>query len=311
MYLKYFPTDTRSIQHRVFLSALISTLAKSKTDQTQKYAEAVWKALRSPFVLPPSAQTWHKCDWEMIDFGLAGCRLCGSIHCCSADICEDTCQEDDHLVCTISGLCLRPAIATEEFMDTCIPTHNPQMDSNDQAHSRNASVELYVQELLHSDQAYKVFALQKQKVLEKIARSMQVYLNANKDKIDVLKAMSQGVEEAIIRPVAYEYDAQKRMRLVAQCVANILQILSAGSPTFKLNIKTNDFRNTVFGLVYLLKQGIYIGASCVIPSIPELDLYLPNESNVERFFGFRAKYITDVENKCKYIFRVESHKTSL
>ena len=34
-----------------------------------------------------------------------------------------------------------------------------------------------------------------------------------------------------------------------------------------------------------------------------LEEFLPNEALLERFFSFRAKFITDIENKCKYGLR--------
>ena len=75
-------------------------------------------------------------------------------------------------------------------------------------------------------------------------------------------------------------------------------------------MKSGDLRNTIFGLVYLLKTGIYVGCVAIVPRVPELEQFLPHEGQLARYFDFRAKYITDVENKCKFAFRAGQKRLS-
>ena len=48
--------------------------------------ERAWHKLRSPFVLPPASISFHECEYETFDMGLAGCLLCGRVHRCSQQL---------------------------------------------------------------------------------------------------------------------------------------------------------------------------------------------------------------------------------
>ena len=65
-----------------------------------------WRRIRGPFCLPRGLHG-HKCDrhWEVIDGGLAGCRLCGAMHLCFRRSCPTICSNEG-LVCSVTSVCL-------------------------------------------------------------------------------------------------------------------------------------------------------------------------------------------------------------
>ncbi|MGA1398179.1 MAG: hypothetical protein ACO31K_05955, partial [Schleiferiaceae bacterium] len=75
------------------------------TSASRKRVAALWSALRYDFCLPREAVGSHVCQWEVFDFDMAGCKLCGRIHECG-DGC--VCMEsDDAEVCVVTGSCRR------------------------------------------------------------------------------------------------------------------------------------------------------------------------------------------------------------
>lgn len=89
---------------------------------------SLWHALRGPFKVPFNAK--HECKWEMMDHHLSGCRICGRVHRCDTDRCEEILEgepgfhdlivkkragmrcpteqtEDGSIVCQITGICIR------------------------------------------------------------------------------------------------------------------------------------------------------------------------------------------------------------
>jgi hypothetical protein len=91
----------------------------------------LWHDLHAPFRVPFGLHG-HKCTWQLFDDFLAGCSLCGRVHRCDFEVCEDITphecgfrefkhqcdtfarcpvvqmEEDGSIICTITGirLCL-------------------------------------------------------------------------------------------------------------------------------------------------------------------------------------------------------------
>ena len=89
----------------------------------------MWHQLRKPFRVP-FGMPGHLCTWEQIDHHLAGCTICGIVHRCDTDQCEEILQgergfsdmlcmqqkgircpthqtDDGSIVCLITGVCIR------------------------------------------------------------------------------------------------------------------------------------------------------------------------------------------------------------
>jgi hypothetical protein len=71
-------------------------------------SQLIWNQLRGPFLLPVNGCV--KCtDWEMIQFGIVGCRTCGSFHICSFQRCIVT-EIENHHVCNITGCVVKTLV---------------------------------------------------------------------------------------------------------------------------------------------------------------------------------------------------------
>lgn len=102
-------------------------------------AAFLWHDLKGPFPLPLNL-LGHECQWELFDDYMAGCVLCGKVHRCDFDICEEvfpedmeafesyqtgrqqsfrcpTFQTDDDgsVICSITGSCVRSSAFGIEF----------------------------------------------------------------------------------------------------------------------------------------------------------------------------------------------------
>lgn len=67
--------------------------------------QLIWRQIRSPFLLP--VKTCSECfEWEAVEFGIMGCRICGNFHVCSVKTCPIT-EIESHHVCNITGAVVR------------------------------------------------------------------------------------------------------------------------------------------------------------------------------------------------------------
>ena len=263
--------------------------------------EKLWTRLRRPFPLPPSARGLHQCEWEIFGSGQAGCVLCGDIHVCGPMSCKNLVESEDSEVCVISGLCIRGLHSKDEFVDTCIGVNNPHLASND-GHTPTFDVIYgYTYELLLSEQAVSCFRLQQGKLVQRLCKCVQ---DASAQKlptlVDVVATAVQGVGA---QTDSKDFDRARREQLSTLCAEEIESLINKINKYVHFSFKHNDTRNTVFGLTFLLRHGVYVEGTCVVPRVNDLHLFLPNEGLLERCFGFRSKYITDIENKCKYGLR--------
>jgi hypothetical protein len=75
--------------------------ADTAAGKPKTVSQNIWTQLRSPFVLPA-----HGCGtctlWERVEFGIMGCRCCGSFHVCCVTTCPTT-EVENNQVCTITG----------------------------------------------------------------------------------------------------------------------------------------------------------------------------------------------------------------
>jgi hypothetical protein len=276
---------------------------RSPRASTNASAERVWRLLRKPFPLPPSAFGHHVCEWEVFDGTTrAGCRLCSKIHDCSLDKCVTIETEDAH-VCVITGVCVGRVYDNTEFCDTHMAKDNPNLVSNDNIHAWESLVCVHVEELLDSDAAREAYRNFQSKMRQRLFRELSDRLQSAPaaDVFDTVAKVVVSVGTA--RRTSFQYDIDSRRCLIHTCTQHVCEVLRNTHARLRLSMKSGDLRNTIFGLVYLLKSGIYVGCVAIIPRVPELEQFLPHEGQLARYFDFRAKYITDVENKCKFAFR--------
>ena len=240
--------------------------------------------------------------WDRIDAHIMGCKMCGALHICEVGYCDKCVVVDGYEVCEISGICLRPAQSecTQEFYDTVLYTNTP-CEMKEFFCQNFARIESYVSELLLSETTYEIW---KTKLLRTRTRAAKELESLSSDKRSFIERFEMVICNNIKKHhISFAYNESLRRQTMKVCVSQIYHTLSLCAKKFKLGIKNSDLRNTVFGLMYLMREGITFGNICIMPKIECLHCLLPAESCLYKSFGFKPKFITDIENKCKFAFR--------
>lgn len=242
----------------------------------------------------------------MIAGGKAGCVLCGAIHVCDRD-CKDIIQTDEFDVCAVTSVCIRPRqIAAENtFHDTVLFGQSESMKTNDNDNGLYDKVEGFITELIMSEKAMTVLKKQQERTSQRLA-DHAVYQIQNKQQniFDAILCSWQNLSSK--NNIESEMGIEIRQHIANECCAKVYSILNNFTNLFRLNVKTHELRNTVFGIVYLLRDGIKFNSVQILPRVNNLEAILPTENMLDKHFNFKSRYITDLENKCKFVFRTQN-----
>ena len=265
-----------------------------------------WKALRSPFPLSELTVSAHECVWENIDVDKAGCVLCSHVHVCGFGHCQRVVQTTDSLVCEITGLCIRKDnIINEGFSDQVISYGFAEAYTGDNKRVEMwDGIDIFVTELLLSDVARKVHEVERVHHITKLTNSIQRGINKHSSlclNLLTLVEMSMNMNKEVKKYGNFE--EAYRTRIAAECMQQLRSTLPICNKHLNMNVKRTDMRTAVFGLLFLMRSGIYIHDICVLPCIAALGDMLPNESNLMKYFNFKSKNITEIENKFKFHLR--------
>lgn len=260
---------------------------------------SVWKCMRQPFVLPILKERNHVCRWEVFGSGLAGCVICGDIHrCCESGSACILMETEDSQVCTVTGVCVRPVVCeVAEYMDSVMPCqeskHMKTNDNSDHSAVLAASCKNVTNFLLTSKMAFFCF------VHEQFSENH--FFN---DDMKFDSAVDTAAEiQKIVVSIKTKFHLPVRQKAVDDIVETVVYVLKSLFKHLGLTCKQNEISNNVMALLFLMRDGIYVGGICVLPQRPCLQYLLPRESNLFKFFGFKAKIITEIENKIKYSLR--------
>ena len=261
-------------------------------------AEEAWRKLRMPFVLPAAARSVHQCKWELIDFDCAGCVLCGRVHLCSANTCTETAQTEDAVVCLVTGLCVQPkTFAVTEYSDNVI-VFSTLKDRMEVMETRMRLVEVYVREIILSQGAENLAVLEHERRIRKYHSMIAKTLRSER-----IVNLMQLVQAGVCLYTRSVFERRGRERLAVRCTALIQRTICICERNLDLVVKDSEFRFFVLGMIFLMRTGVTMQGLQILRCIPELKIILPSENNVCRHLNFRSKYITDTENKFKYLFR--------
>lgn len=271
----------------------------------------IWKTLHCPFILCGAQKQYHTCKWMVFDSGVAGCVLCGNIHQCASSNCEHVTLTEDSFVCNITGVCINRFIPDEynEYTDTTMPCQESiHMKTNDETSFNIAvksNVKHFLKQLLLSENACKNWKAETFKH-KKTTHVEHLFTNALKKK----KCMVRACEQIIMQDNQNQntFNRCEREKLCKLSEKYIVYLLLQTINMPHLSIRISEIRNHTVGLLYLMRFGIYVYDLCILPALPDLIKYLPRESNLQKKFGIKAKYITDTENKFKFAFRLMQKK---
>lgn len=291
-------------------------------------AQEAWKKLRMPFLLPKSAFHLHVCRWEMIDIDMAGCLICGVIHHCSSTTCTNVEQTSDSMVCLITGVCVQPKLYAEhEYSENVMVYLKDNMEATNR---RFQLIETYVEQLLLSREAKLLSVFEREKSLKKYhtwitrmckhttrSQDRECYTCTASDSHGTYSTHSQHGSEHRVNMVQIlqvglhlyhtsHFNESLRKLVSKHCVNCIRHVMGIACNRLGLAVKDSEMRNFVFGMVFLMRSGVNLGTVCLLPICKHLKNMLPSENNVGKYINFKAKYITDTENRFKYVFRKQS-----
>ena len=255
--------------------------------------------LRKPFALN-SCMSVHKCQWELFDVNKAGCKLCGKLHVCEDGKCLDVEKTHDGVVCCVTGVYLRTVNFQEnEYEDrviSCVPKKH--LYSGDRENDWTCEVENYVLDLLHSPRSIAAFKLSKQRMLMKILNHIHKTTNTN-----VVTGIETAINSHAREVFDMSYNKNERVLLAKRAMKYVLHLIHSCKTKLKIKLKNSEIKIFCFGLLYMMRHGIHTHGIVVLPRLPQLSKILPCESVLQKIFKFKAKHITDVENKFKLILR--------
>jgi len=257
--------------------------------------DSIWRLLRGPFILPENTEKYHACQWEKIDFDKAGCLVCGKIHKCDCITCKDVSTSDDCLICNITGCILNKVLVTNQWTDTCMPC------APETKVEVNNDIQQYLEELLLSAKTEACLAHERKKISEAVEVKMMYHCSEDVEEnaIDSLTKILHKVGGRI----PPDFDIQVRKFVIVTCMRFLNPVVATiqGSHSFR-SFKYNT-RQLVFGLVYLMRTGVYCHSETILPKIDNLQYLVPRECYLRSFYGMSPSIITDTENKLKYLIR--------
>jgi hypothetical protein len=274
----------------------------------------LWRALRRPFALTPEMRHVHKCQWEKIDMGILGCKLCSAIHICSIDSCPST-QSNDATVCTLSGLCLtNKNFVQDDYSDRVAPYIFCASNRTAQRAVTPEQIREMAVYLLLSKQAETAFNIEVRRRAQRMTNSLALTLEdrsacAGANVIRLLEQTQRNFTQQ--NKLLCDFHPDIRKNVIERVVTSVSHIINTCQWQWLRNIKPMELRMYVVGLIYLMRSGVCICRIQVIPCIPLLVYLLPTENLLETTFAFKSKHVTDIENKFKFFFRQMSHETLL
>jgi len=256
---------------------------------------AVWRILRGPFILPDNTETYHACEWEKIDFDKAGCLLCGRVHVCDSITCKDVSTTHDSVICNVTGCVLRNVLVTNQWCDTCMP-----VDSKTEPAVQN-DIEGYIVELLMSSKTKECLVRERRKIFETLEASF-LHEPASASASNAIDSIVSAIHRIGGR-IPADFDTEARQQLVCTCLRFISPVVASiqGSQSFR-SFKYNT-RQLVFGLIYLMRSGVYCHNDTILPKIVNMQFFVPRECYLRVLFDVSPSIITDTENKLKFLVR--------
>jgi hypothetical protein len=289
----------------------------------------LWRAVRRPFALPYRL-AGHDCTqhWEAVDIDVAGCLVCGRVHFCTEtgedklrprfanrsqkqrienmDCSCDPEHCDGHTVCRITGYCVREKVFAEnEFMDTAAPPRAAPPPVVPAVETADTLAQ--VEHVLCSPASRKCLAHENVRLQARATHALQRILRECKARGEqpnacrVAAALAHRMQGA--RMCAPAFDEAQRRRLAeacATCITRLLRSLLHVCPTLLAHTRREA---VVVGLLYLMRTGLLVHNTFVLPRVAALQQLLPLESHLMPYFAVRCKSITETENMLKMLVR--------
>ena len=262
-----------------------------------------WQRLRAPFALVVD-MTAHTHMWECFDCNAAGCLLCGKLHFCAQGVCSDVAAVEDGSVCVITAFCVRTINFQESTYEdrviSCVPQQH--LYSGDSVSNLTENVRFHAHELIASDRALQAYAEEQKRISSRVSQLTYKLMLAKKSRC-ILTVLQECMNRELCNCPPLPYNYEERCALVSKVVYYITHLMSQCRKRLHVRFKQSDLRVLTFGLIYMMRHGIHTQGVTMFPRLSAIRDILPSEPILQRVHKFRAKHITDVENKFKLLLR--------
>lgn len=276
-----------------------------KKDAYRQHLLYIWRQLRKPFTLPPNSKALHVCRWEFIDIDLVACKICGEEHKCGIE-CENSVETDDGMICEVTGVCVKShSFATSEYTDT-VNVYGTDSSLSTQIEQRYSYIQQYVNELLLSCDARRISELQYKRSIDKYHQDIMRRMKMSMASTSTVSSTICWLDIIQWGGSLYQtcaFDAPLRQSIALSCIRILQRVICIVTTHLGLRIKDSELRGFVFGLMFLMRSGVCMQGINILPCYTMLKNILPSEAFMTEFRFFRAKYITDTENRFKFVFR--------
>jgi hypothetical protein len=160
-------------------------------------------------------------------------------------------------------------------------------------------IEAYIVELLMSSKTKECLARERRKIYDILEARFVCEPAAPGNAIDSIASAMHAVGGRI----PADFDTEARQQLVGTCLRFISPVVASiqGSQSFR-SFKYNT-RQLVFGLIYLMRSGVYCHNETILPKIVNMQFFVPRECYLRIIFDVSPSIITDTENKLKFLVR--------
>lgn len=231
--------------------------------------------------------------------GLLGCRVCGCVHICHSLTCKDVIETNEGRVCALSGVVVYDkAYSDLEYLDTLALSDSIPVTNDFDGEMCNM-----VRNILSSRQS--------QNLRRKLLGARLLHLNNNMhSSLNVLECCMKflaGIDQA---PYLFEFVSSKRreqivLQAIEDCGRGMYVMISNG-----MSIKPVEVQRITVGLLYMMRCGVTLGATVIMPQRTDIRSLLPPENTLLKTYGIHPKFITETENRLKFSIRSVMNKVS-
>jgi hypothetical protein len=163
-------------------------------------------------------------------------------------------------------------------------------------------IETYIIELLMSSKTKECLVRERRKILESLEAKFVHEPAAAGAPNNAIDSIASAIHKIGGR-IPADFDTEARQQLVCTCLRFISPVVASiqGSHSFR-SFKYNT-RQLVFGLIYLMRSGVYCHSETILPKIGNMQFFVPRECYLRILFDVSPSIITDTENKLKFLVR--------
>lgn len=260
---------------------------------------AVWRRLRSPFRVMHCTQ--H--SWEQYDVDKAGCKLCGISHECKSHVVNSTCplvlNNDCSVCCSVTGMIIASSNCAQEEFSTNTTTQPIAQDESPP--DIREHVHRTLQWFLQRDTINRCMQDERTRIQVRFSmlfmKEYRYQIRFNKHNthiIDILATTLQNIVPGQCLHCSHD--------LYQRCCANIIQCIIKLGITHLVMKKSH----LIVGLLYMMKQGLIVHNTQLLPKIPFLSYCLPHESMFSKYYMLSTKLLCETENEVKLAIRTIS-----